>query len=321
MSPAVVSRTRGRGNGTADGTETLRERLARLLSSPVSQAAPLGGGSIASAYRVRLADGRRLFVKQYAVDDDVDAADEAGSSGRTGGRSARIVACEARGLAWLGEAGAIPVAQVVAVDDTWPILVLEWIEPGPPRPDFAEALGRGLAALHAAGADRFGFDETNFIGPLVQVNRSEETWPVFYAERRLRPLIRMAHDRGALDPATTRAADELLASLESRCGPPEPPARLHGDLWRGNLMRDASGRPVLIDPAVYGGHREMDLAMMRLFGGFEARVFDAYAEATPLAAGAAERVALHQLYPLLVHVVLFGGGYAADFAAALRRCR
>jgi fructosamine-3-kinase len=320
MSPVVETGTRGREDGAAGKTESLRERLASLLSSPVSQATPLGGGSIASAYRVRLADGRRLFVKRYAIQDEVGATDGDGP-GRPAGTSARIVACEARGLAWLAETGAIPVAQVVAVDDTLPILVLEWIEPGGPRPGFAEELGRGLAALHAVGAARFGFDEANFIGPLAQSNRSEQTWPVFYAEQRLRPLLRMAHDRGALDPATARATESLLDGLESRCGPPEPPARLHGDLWRGNLMTDASGQPVLIDPAVYAGHREMDLAMMRLFGGFEARVFDAYAEAFPLAPGAPERVALHQLYPLLVHVVLFGGGYAAEFAAALRLCR
>lgn len=319
MSPAVAPRSGRQARGAEHGTAPLRERLGRLLSSPVVQSTPLGGGSIASAHRVRLADGRELFVKHYADEVDGDARRAAGSS-PPGEPPASIVACEARGLAWLGEAAAIPVAQVVATDDVRQILVLEWIEQGRPRAGFAGELGRGLAALHAAGASRFGFDEANFIGPLAQSNRPEASWPAFYAEQRLRPLIRIARDRGALDPATTHAADRLLEVLPSRCGPPEPPARLHGDLWRGNLIVDASGGPVLIDPAVHGGHREMDLAMMRLFGGFEARVFDAYAEAFPLAPGAPERVALHQLYPLLVHVVLFGGGYAADFAAALRRC-
>jgi fructosamine-3-kinase len=109
----------------------------------------------------------------------------------------------------------------------------------------------------------------------------------------------------------------LLAQLERLCGPPEPPARLHGDLWGGNMIADDRGEPCLIDPAVYGGHREIDLAMMKLFGGFGARVFDAYKEAFPLADGYRERVPLYQLYPLMVHVNLFGGGYLAQVEAAL----
>jgi fructosamine-3-kinase len=210
---------------------------------------------------------------------------------------------------------------VVAADGAAPLLVLEWIESAPRAADFAERLGRGLAELHASGAPCFGLDEPNFIGSLPQANTPADTWPEFYGESRLRPLLRRARDEGALDPSVIRDADAVLERLPELCGPPERPARLHGDLWSGNLMVGEAGEPVLIDPAVYGGHREMDLAMMRLFGGFSARTFDAYAERAPLAPGADDRVALHQLYPLLVHVVLFGGGYAGDFAAALRRCR
>ena len=109
------------------------------------------------------------------------------------------------------------------------------------------------------------------------------------------------------------------ARLPQRCGPAEPPARLHGDLWGGNLLTDEHGAPVLIDPAVYGGHREVDLAMMQLFGGFSARVFDAYHEAHPLAPGWRERAPLYQLYPLLVHVNLFGGSYLGGVRRALRQ--
>lgn len=280
-----------------------RERLEGLLCSPVESVSRTAGGSIAASFAVRLSDGRRLFVKDY------------------GDAPVAIAHCEARGLAWLAEAGAIDVARVVAADEGAPILVLHWIESGSPAPGFAERLGRGLAELHACGAPSFGLDEPNFIGSLPQTNTRADTWPEFYGESRLRPLLRRARDQGRLDPSVVRDADAVLARLPELCGPPEPPARLHGDLWSGNLMVGEAGEPVLIDPAVYGGYREMDLAMMRLFGGFPARAFDAYAERAPLAPGAGERVALHQLYPLLVHVLLFGGGYAGDFATALRRCR
>jgi fructosamine-3-kinase len=280
-----------------------RDRLESLVGSPVVSASGTGGGSIAASFTVRLSDGRRVFVKDY------------------GTAPAAIAHCEARGLAWLAEAGAVDVARVVAADEAAPILVLEWIESGPPAPGFAERLGRGLAELHASGAPCFGLDEPNFIGSLPQTNTPADAWPAFYGESRLRPLLRRARDQGRLDPSVIRDADVVLARLPELCGPPEPPARLHGDLWSGNVMVGESGEPVLIDPAAYGGHREMDLAMMRLFGGLPARTFDAYAERAPLAPGADQRVALHQLYPLLVHVLLFGGGYAGDFAAALRRCR
>lgn len=280
-----------------------RERLEALLGSPIDHARGIGGGSIASAYRVQLRDGRRVFVKDYG---DADA---------------EIVRAEADGLAWLAEAEALPAARVLAVDEARPVLALDWIESGRPAAGFAESLGRGLAALHAADPDGFGLERSNFIGPLPQRNEPATTWPEFYAESRLRPLLRRALDAGALSREVVREAEGLLTRLPDLCGPPEPPARLHGDLWGGNLMIDAAGGPVLVDPAVYGGHREMDLAMMRLFGGFAPRVFDAYAESTPLAAGFSERVALCQLYPILVHVALFGGGYASDFAAAVRQYR
>jgi fructosamine-3-kinase len=205
---------------------------------------------------------------------------------------------------------------VLAVDAEY--LVLEYLDPGRPTGDFDERVGRGLAALHRAGPERFGLDHDNFIGRLPQSNTPCDDWAEFYQSRRLEPQLRMASDRGLADTAMRRDFDRLFARLTERVGPKEPPARLHGDLWGGNLHRDGHGEPVLIDPAVYGGHREVDLAMMRLFGGFSARVFAAYAEAWPLAAGHEERVSLYQLYPLLVHVNLFGGGYVGSVKRALR---
>jgi fructosamine-3-kinase len=197
-------------------------------------------------------------------------------------------------------------------------LALEWLEPGPRARDFDVRLGRGLAALHRAGAPRYGAECDNFIGSLPQDNRAAGSWARFYAERRIAPLLRRARDAGLVSAALLARGERLVLHMEDFVGPEEPPARLHGDLWGGNLHRDGAGAPCLIDPAAYGGQREVDLAMMRLFGGFSGAVFDAYAEVHPLAAGASERTALYQLYPLLVHVNLFGGHYVASFDAALR---
>jgi fructosamine-3-kinase len=191
-------------------------------------------------------------------------------------------------------------------------LALEWIASGPAPAAAVERFGRGLARLHRAGADAFGWHADNVIGPLPQANAPCATWPEFLGERRLLPMARLAHARGGLGAAGVAAAEALSARLPDLCGPPEPPARLHGDLWGGNAILGAVGGPAVIDPAVYGGHREMDLAMMRLFGGFPLAAHAAYAEAAPLAPGHEERVGLWQLYPVLVHVCLFGGGYAAQ---------
>lgn len=287
--------------------DSLAGPLAELLGAELVEATPLSGGSINAAWAVRLADGRRVFVK---------------SNSRA---PADMFAAEARGLAFLRVGlsdGQLRVPEVIAVDPRF--LVLELLEPGEPCADFDERLGRGLAALHRSGAKigelglgEFGLDHDNYIGSLPQPNAGMASWPSFYRARRLEPMLIRA---GALiDGELWRRFDALFDRLDALCGPPEPPARLHGDLWAGNLHRDADGVPVLIDPAVYAGHREVDLAMMRLFGGFSARVFAAYEEAWPLADGWQRRVDLHQLYPLLVHVVLFGAGYLRQLDAALRR--
>ena len=244
----------------------------------------MGGGDIGESWRVRAA-GEELFVKRYAGPDG-DA----------------MVVAEARGLAWLRDAAAIRVPEVRDAGDGW--LVLGWIESGTPTDTTEEALGRGLAALHRAGAPGFGFEEDNFLGRLPQVNDPAPTWAAFYRDRRLAPLLARVGLEGR--------GEALLARLDDLVGPDEPPSRLHGDLWGGNWMCDSGGEPVLIDPAVYGGHREVDLAMMRLFGGFGERVFAAYREAHPLAPGHEKRVDLYQLYPLLVHLALFGEGYRAS---------
>lgn len=269
----------------------LAAELSRALGARVTGAARVSGGDVNDAWRVELDDGRRVFVKTNARAD------------------AAMFPCEARGLAWLAE-GPLRVPEVLAADARF--LALEWIERAPAAKDADEALGRGLAALHRLGAEGFGWDHDNFLATIPQDNTRERDWPAFYARRRLEPLLRRALERGAATRSTQRAVERVIAELPRLCGPPEPPARLHGDLWGGNLVHDERGAPVLIDPAAYGGHREVDLAMMRLFGGFSEHVFDAYHDAWPLAPGHEARVPLYQLLPLLAHAVLFGGGWASS---------
>jgi fructosamine-3-kinase len=279
----------------------IRAALEEEVGAKVVAARAVGGGDINRADAVTLADGRRLFVKTNAHEP------------------AGMFAAEARGLAWLAEARALRVPEVVAVGPGF--LALELVVAAAPARDFDERLGRGLAALHRFGAPRFGLDHDNCIGRLPQDNTpaSEPGWAAFYRARRLEPQLRRAADDGLASSRMRRGFERLFAELDDLVGPAEPPARLHGDLWGGNLLCDDAGLPCLCDPAVYGGHREIDLAMMRLFGGFGARAFAAYDEAWPLAEGAAARVALYQLYPLMVHVNLFGGGYVGQVEATLDR--
>jgi fructosamine-3-kinase len=273
------------------------QAIGRALGAGVVASRAVSGGDINQAHAVELDDGRVVFAK---TNPDADPA---------------MFPAEARGLAWLAEAGTLRTPRVLAVSPDF--LVLEHLRAARRCPDFDERLGRGLAALHRFGAPGFGLDHDNFIGRLPQSNRPAPTWAAFYRSARLEPQLRLAVEAGVASPRLRRDGERLLELLDDRVGPPEPPARLHGDLWGGNLIVDDRGQPCLVDPAVSGGHRELDLAMMRLFGGFGARVFDAYAEAWPLAPGHEARVPLYQLYFLLVHVNLFGGSYVASAERAL----
>ena len=280
----------------------LTAALAQSCGTRVISASRLAGGDINEAFAVELGDGRRVFVKANANAPD------------------GMFGAEARGLEFLRAAGAVRVPRVLALSDVAPsFLVLELLESAPRRPAFDEELGRGLAALHRATPGAFGLDAPNFIGSLPQSNAAHARWSDFYRSERLEPQLERAAGQGRASPAMRRGFQRLFARLDALVGVEEPPARLHGDLWAGNLHVDEGGAPCLIDPAVYGGHREMDLGMMRLFGGFSERVFAAYAEAFPLSPGHAERVPLYQLYPLMVHVNLFGGGYARSVESVLER--
>jgi fructosamine-3-kinase len=275
----------------------LAAAVGRAAGAAVTGGRRVSGGSINEAWALELDGGRRAFVKSRR---DAEAVE---------------YETEAAGLAWLAEPGALRVPAVLGAGGGDPaFLALEWIEEGQLDAVGEEELGRGLASLHAAGAPAFGAPPGTGplrIGPLVLPNDPAPDWPGFYAEQRLHPLLAPAADGGALSGAGVRAVERVCETADELAGPPEPPARLHGDLWSGNVLGGADGRPWLVDPAAYGGHREVDLAMLRLFGDPGPRVLGAYAEAAPLADGHEERLALWQLFPLLVHTVLFGGSYGA----------
>ena len=236
-------------------------------------------------------------------------------------------AWEAAGLGWLAGAGGAAVVEVL--DQGADHLDLSLLSPAPPSPDAAERLGRGLAATHAAGAAAHGcgppgWDGDGWLGPLCEplplALGAWDAWGTFYAQARLTALLPLARQRGVLDAAEAAVIDRLADRVAAGTfDTAEPPARLHGDLWSGNVLWTVQ-EAVLIDPAAHGGHREADLAMLALFGAPHLdRVLAAYDEAAPLADGWRDRVLLHQVHPLLLHAVLFGGSYGAQVVRAARR--
>jgi fructosamine-3-kinase len=311
----------------------LAAAVARAAGVQVTGGSRASGGSINEAWALELAGGGRAFVKTRA-----DAAPGE-------------YATEAAGLRWLAQADAVALPAVLAVGDgdgDGPrFLALEWVDAGFLDAAGEEELGRGLAALHAAGAPAFGAPPPGApapseagppgtsavsgapaapgavaplrIGELSLPNDPAPDWPTFYARRRLEPLVALCLERRTLSASGARAVERVCERIGDLAGPAEPPARLHGDLWGGNVLAGADGRARLIDPAAYGGHREVDLAMLRLFGAPSERVFAAYDEAAPLADGHRERVELWQLFPLLVHAALFGGSYGASVERAAVR--
>ncbi len=276
------------------------ETIDRLIEHQRIRTGRIFGGEICIAERWTLDDGIDLFAKSRpAAPTD-------------------FFSVEAAGLRWLAEAEAVPVPEVIGVTQRY--LVLEWVPPGTPNQNAARALGHGLAALHRAGAPRFGADRPGYIGSLPLDNQDVDgSWPRFFVERRLRPFLRSARDAHTLDAAHVETVERVLRRFESLAGPAEPPARIHGDLWSSNVHYGVDGQAWLVDPAAQGGHRETDLATLALFGApYLDEIVAAYNEVFPLAEGWRERVPLHQLHLLLVHVVMFGTSYVDRTLAAAR---
>lgn len=263
--------------------DAIVQAIGDALGEGVRSSRPIGGGDSSDAWRVELDDDTVVFAK----------TDPDGIPG--------LFASEADGLQRLAATGAVHVPRVLASESRF--IVLGWIEPGRPDADHDAELGRSLAALHRTTAPSFGLEHDNHLGRRVQVNTWCDTWAELYGRFRLAPITRLAGAAGALSDDTVRRVDRLIDRLPQLVGPPEPPALVHGDLWAGNALVDSDGRPWLIDPATSYSHREIDLAMMRLFGGFGPAVFAAYDEAFPLADGWPDRVELLQLYYLLLHTL------------------
>jgi fructosamine-3-kinase len=278
---------------------TIASRAEQLLGTSVVATTPVAGGDVSTATRIRLSDGRSAFVKTRPHSP------------------ADFFVSEARGLRWLADAGGAPVPEVYAVADD--CLIMAWVDPGRASADAAETLARSLATTHRAGAGQFGAEYNGYIGTAPLLNDPAPTWPEFWVRRRLLPYLKIARDRIAISAADAEAIERVAARIDDFAGPAEPPARLHGDLWSGNIVWAADAPAHVVDPAAYAGHRETDLAMLSLFGAPHlARVLDAYDEEFPLSDGRRGRLPLHQIHPLLVHAILFGGSYGSRAGAAAR---
>ena len=260
------------------------------------------GGSINASYQVSTKDNRQWFCK---FNDSPQFPD--------------LFVKEAGGLTALAGHSPFRIPAIVASMrfKSHQALVLEWIDQETPAPAFWALFGEQLARLHRVTRPEFGLDEDNYIGALPQDNTPTEHWPEFFIRHRLEPQVRLAADRGLLNDTAIDRFRRLYLRLPDLF-PPEPPALLHGDLWNGNFLCDTAGRPVLIDPAVYYGHRSMDLAMTTLFGGFDRAFYEAYAWHYPLPPDHHRQWAVCNLYPLLVHLNLFGGGYLSNILHTIK---
>ncbi|MEM6646337.1 MAG: fructosamine kinase family protein [Bacteroidota bacterium] len=267
---------------------------------------PLAAGHGADAFRLETPSSR-FFVKV----------------GR--GHAAAQIRAEATGLhALLAHSPMVAQVRWTGDADGATALALDWVEQGRRTPRGEAQLGEGLAELHrysAAEATRYGFAADNFIGATPQRNTSTGAWPAFFRDYRLMPQVALARQNGYWQTCWTPWLEQVYRRLDDLLPSHPPPSLLHGDLWSGNVLYRADGSPVLIDPAVYHGDREADLAMTRLFGGFGRAFYEAYEATWPPDGGAEERVGLYNLYHLLNHLNLFGSGYAGSVEGVLKKFR
>lgn len=268
----------------------------------IISAKAIGGGSINETFRLQTSIGD-YFVKYNSAD-----------------RYPGMFQSEARGLEILRNSGPLTVPKVIGSDktDRYSFLLLELITPGTKAADFWEGFAYGLAVLHRNTNEYFGLDHDNYMGSLSQSNNQHPTWYYFFTEERLEKQVKLGRDKGEIPSNVVRHFEKLYSVLPELI-PGEPPALLHGDLWSGNFMTGHDGKACLIDPAVYYGHRESDIAMTQLFGGFSGEFYAAYNRVFPLAKGWEKRVDILNLYPLLIHVNLFGGGYLSQVKRIVER--
>ncbi|MDP6907857.1 MAG: fructosamine kinase family protein, partial [Flavobacteriales bacterium] len=261
---------------------------------------PVSGGSINDAFRIET-NSNKFFLKTN------DAS-----------RFPKMFEMESKGLTILSYSSfVVPQPKVVGQQGRKQFILLDWIESENPTSNYWGDYGRSLADLHSKTSDLFGLDHSNYIGSLSQSNNWESTWADFYREERLIPQMELAAQSGQLSSKMKNGFEALFVRMEE-IYPIERPSLLHGDLWSGNMMVSSEGKPCIFDPAAYYGHREMDLAMMALFGGFGKSWVGSYNEMYPLENNWNERIPIGQLYPLMVHVNLFGGSYARSVETILQ---
>lgn len=260
------------------------------------------GGCINNGGRLETAQGR-VFIKWNSAK-----------------RFEGMFTAEAKGLELLTKANCIRIPKILYCyeGEEYSCLILEWIDSGPKKHDYWSILGQQLAALHRQTWDTYGLDHDNFIGSLTQHNKQKVDWIDFFISQRLEPQLKLAAESGKMGKNDIKVFELLYKKLPFFLSI-EPPSLTHGDLWSGNLMTDALGMPTLIDPAAAYTHREIDLGYTILFGGFDPQFYANYHESFPLAAGYQERLDVYNLYPLLVHVNLFGGGYRQQVISILDR--
>ncbi len=273
-----------------------------LSSAGITGAEPVSGGSINQTFKV--SSGNRDFFLKYN-----DAALYPGMFEK-----------EAAGLSLLQQAGVIDTPEVLLFDETesHAFLLLCFIDSAKEKPDFWEDFGERLAGLHSKKAERFGLDHDNYMGSLHQYNAFHDDWTAFFIAERLERQVKLAREAGAIERHDVNAFERLYLRLEE-IFPETKPSLVHGDLWSGNFMVNSQGQACLIDPAVYFGHPEVDIAMSTLFGGFSGRFYEAYTKHNPLEKGWQQRLDYYNLYPLMIHVNLFGGGYLSSVQRILRR--
>lgn len=271
------------------------------LGECIGQLVSLSGGDFAASYRAILASGREIFIKTHSNPPPA------------------FFVTEATGLNWLHKTGTVHIPRVLAVRESPPYLAMEWVQQGVATQNTEQQLGRQLAELHACRQESFGRADGAATGSLAVPNAQCDQWSEFYATQRLLPLLEIAAVRQTLPTRDLKAVEKVAGRLSLYNVPQEAPSLLHGDLWAGNRLVDRNGQSWLIDPAAHCGHREFDLGMMALFGGFDEPCFAAYHEHFPLADGWQERLSLHQLAPLLVHAIKFGGSYVGAVRSVLRK--
>lgn len=272
------------------------------LSSSAIRYIPVGGGSINQAYRIE-AGAHRFFCKINTII-----------------KFPSLFACEQKGLTMLAQQQVIRVPTVLGLSmvGEYQVLLLEWIDQGLRTDAFWKKFGEQLAALHRLQGDHFGLDTDNHMGSLPQYNKATDSWTDFFIHQRLQPQIDLALTNRLLEPAQAKGFEQLYVKLPDIFSD-EPPCLLHGDLWSGNYLCADDGQPVLIDPAVYYGHRCVDLAMTTLFGGFSPVMYDSYHYHYPLPSNYRQQWEVCNLYPLLIHLNLFGKSYLADILHTIRR--